>query len=82
MLGNAHSMIADHRSAERAFRKALRIDPNSKEIAYNLGNALYDQDKFAEAIKVYEKVRRSRSKIGEMARKNLKLTREKIKERK
>jgi tetratricopeptide (TPR) repeat protein len=40
--------------AEIAYRKALEVNPKSKEGAYNLGNALYKQEKGKEALEQYQ----------------------------
>ncbi|MDD4922802.1 MAG: tetratricopeptide repeat protein [Bacteroidales bacterium] len=40
--------------AEISYRKALAIDPKSKEGSYNLGNALYKQEKGKDALEQYQ----------------------------
>jgi len=40
--------------AEIAYRKALEVNPKSKEGSYNLGNALYKQKKGKEALEQYQ----------------------------
>lgn len=40
--------------AEIAYRKSLEVNPRSVEGTYNLGNALYKQEKFPEAAEQYQ----------------------------
>ena len=40
--------------AEIAYRKALEVNPHSTEGAYNLGNAMYKQEKGKEALEQYQ----------------------------
>lgn len=42
--------------AEIAYRKGLQKNPKSFEAAYNLGNALFRQEKYAEAMEQYQKI--------------------------
>jgi len=41
--------------AEIAYRKALEVNPHSTFASYNLGNALYKQEKGKEALELYQK---------------------------
>jgi len=41
--------------AEIAYRQALEVNPNSTFASYNLGNALYKQEKGKEALELYQK---------------------------
>lgn len=75
MLGAIHSDQGEHEIAEQYFRKALEIDPNSDEIIYNLGNELLDQEKYQDALQMYEKIQDSGSEIAGKARKNERLAR-------
>lgn len=75
-IGNAYSEIGRPRLAERYFRKALYLDKtNSDELSFNLGNALFDQKKYAEAISIYLKVKRKNKAIWKKSLKNIKLSR-------
>ena len=42
--------------AEQEFRKALQLDPNVNGARVNLGVALYEQEKFDDALKEFESV--------------------------
>jgi tetratricopeptide (TPR) repeat protein len=52
--GNKEYNREKYTDAEIAYRKALENNAQSKEAAYNLGNALYRQQKLDEAAKQYE----------------------------
>ena len=39
--------------AEIDYRKSLEVNPNSIDAAFNLGNALFKQEKFEDALKQY-----------------------------
>ena len=39
--------------AEIDYRKSLEVNPNSSSAAFNLGNALFRQEKFEDALKQY-----------------------------
>lgn len=45
----------DYTKAEEAYRKALEKEPSS-EGRYNLGNAIYNQERYDEAVRRYEQV--------------------------
>jgi len=65
--------------AERIFRKALMQNPEKEEkatIIYNLGNSLFDQGLYKDAIETYTHVIKRRDKIGVAARKNSILSRQ------
>lgn len=54
---NAGIVLADAveiEKSERFFQKAITIDPENGAIYYNLGNVYYNQDRFKEAIKLYQ----------------------------
>lgn len=54
---NAGIVLADAveiEKSERFFQKAITIDPKNGAIYYNLGNVYYNQDRFKEAIKLYQ----------------------------
>jgi tetratricopeptide (TPR) repeat protein len=52
--GNGDYKQEKYTEAEIAYRKALELNAQSKEAAYNLGSALYRQGKFDEAARQYE----------------------------
>ena len=48
-LGNAEVQLGDRAAAEDAFRKALTLDPNSRDALNNLAWLLYQQKRLDEA---------------------------------
>jgi tetratricopeptide (TPR) repeat protein len=51
--GNRYFKSKKYTDAEVAYRKGLQKNPKSFEANYNLGNALYKQEKYAEALEKY-----------------------------
>lgn len=78
-LGIAFSELGDPLSAENWFRKVLTLDSANIEAEYNLANTLYDQKKYKEAIKIYNKLVDKDAYLSERARKNLHLSKIKLK---
>ena len=54
--GNKFYGKSDFPEAENQYRKALEINPNYEKGNYNLGNAIYQQDRFEESVPMYELV--------------------------
>lgn len=54
--GNRHYKSNKFTEAEIAYRKGLLKNSNSMEATYNLGNALFKQEKYAEALEQYQKI--------------------------
>lgn len=52
--GNNDYKKEKYTEAEIAYRKALEVNARSTDAAYNLGNALFKQSKFPEAMQQYE----------------------------
>lgn len=52
--GNKEYVREKYTEAEIAYRKALEVNARSADAAYNLGNSLYKQSKFPEALQQYE----------------------------
>jgi tetratricopeptide (TPR) repeat protein len=55
-IGNCYDKLKDPEMAEYFFRKALRLAPANYSIRFNLGNSLFDQGKFSEALREYKKI--------------------------
>ena len=53
--GNKKYEKQDYTQAEIEYRKGLQEDKKSTESYYNLGNSLYQQSKYQEAAKEFEK---------------------------
>lgn len=65
-IAECYSDLGSPSEAESYIRKALSILPERCELIYNLGNALFDQKEYVEAIECYRKVM-STTKNGELA---------------
>lgn len=52
--GNASYKQNDFFTAEKNYRKALELNPNYDKANYNLGNSVYHQKKYAEAVPMYD----------------------------
>jgi len=78
-LGNCYDELKRPLKAERCFRRALQFttDKDPSDIYYNLGNALYDQNKLSEASEFYKKVS-AQNKTYHLAQKNLNLINKEI----
>lgn len=57
-LGNCFSELKKHRKAEEQFKTAVEFAPSEElpNLHFNLGNALFDQGKYLEAIEQYRQV--------------------------
>ena len=57
-LGNCITEMKKHRKAEQQFRKAIELADSEvlPNLHFNLGNALFDQGKYGEAIQHYRLV--------------------------
>ncbi|NOX26891.1 MAG: tetratricopeptide repeat protein [Gammaproteobacteria bacterium] len=78
-LANALTECEKPDLAEQALLKALTLDPTNDSLLYNLGNALFDQDKYVSAIESYSKISDSDVELKEITLKNIELAKEKIK---
>ncbi len=78
-LGNCYSEMHKHLKAEASFRNALDYCPEKERpaILFNLGNALYDLQKFVEAVEVYAQIPSSHA-IFELASKNAMLAKSRL----
>lgn len=72
-LANAYSQINDPKKAGNLLTDGLNKMPNDERLIYNLANALFDQAKYIESIKLYEKISSSNHLIYSRAQKNLSL---------
>ncbi|MDR0699716.1 MAG: tetratricopeptide repeat protein [Tannerella sp.] len=52
--GNKQYRKDNYTEAEVAYRKSIEVNPRSAEGVYNLGNALYRQEKYPEAAEQYQ----------------------------
>src|SRR6266849_4122858 len=56
LLGDAHSQAHQLAKAEEAYRKAAELDPSEASHQRGLGQTLLAEEKYAEALKVYQKL--------------------------
>jgi len=72
-LGNCFDELKKPTRAEKRFRGALKygFEEKKSETYFNLGNSLYDQEKYEAAIDCYKKVS-AQSSIYTLAQRNLK----------
>lgn len=57
-LGNCFAELKKHRKAEEQFKAAIALAPNDElpNLYFNLGNALFDQGKYIEAVEQFHQV--------------------------
>lgn len=75
-IADAYSELAKPKLAERYYRKATQYAKENEDLmnlTYNLGNALFDQKRYDEAISCYEKIDGSVPDLYALAQKNIKL---------
>jgi len=56
LLGDAHTQTHELPKAEEAYRKAAELDPSELSHQRGLGQTLLAEEKYAEALKVYQKL--------------------------
>jgi len=56
LLGDAHTQAHELSKAEEAYRKAAELDPPEPSHQRGLGQTLLAEEKYAEALKVYQKL--------------------------
>jgi tetratricopeptide (TPR) repeat protein len=56
LLGDAHAQAHDLEKAESAYRKAAELDPSELSHQRGLGQTLLAEEKYPEALKVFEKL--------------------------
>ncbi len=78
-LGDCYEELCEYAAAEDHFRKALEINPKSERSMYNLGNMLFDQERYQEAIECYKKIVNSDTDVGKRSYINLKLAKSRLK---
>ncbi len=74
-IGNCYDALHRPKLAERIWRQVLKLEPRGRTKATavcNLGNALFDQKRYEEAVQGYSSLLKRRDDIGRIARKNTK----------
>ena len=75
-IADTYSELAKPKLSERYYRKAIQYAKKNEDLmnlTYNLGNALFDQKRYEEAISCYEKIDNSMPDIYKLAQKNIEL---------
>lgn len=75
-IANSYSELKKPKLAERFYRKALKHVQKHDDlmgITYNLGNALFDQKRYDDAIACYEQIDKTVPVFYELAQSNIKL---------
>lgn len=70
-LSSCYFQLNNPERAEKHLRKALSIEPNSQNLKYNLGNALFDQREYRDALALYEEIEKNDEELYSMAQKNI-----------
>ena len=76
-LADCYSELQMPGMAERYLRIALKYG-ETIALTYNLGNALFDQERFDEALLEYEKIPRSAGDLYDLAQRNIAAARQRI----
>lgn len=79
-LANAYSSNDEWASAEKVLRCALDVDLNNESIRYNLANAFFDQEKYTEAVELYESISNRDEELYEMAQSNIRVAHNRLAE--
>ncbi len=82
-IANCYDALRKPKLAERFLRRALLFNPGGRTkaaICVNLGNALMDQRRWAEAVEYLKDPSRRNDDIGVIAKKNLIISRCKLKD--
>ena len=71
-LGNCYSELKKPRKAEQSFRQAIALCSNADKhnLVFNLANALFDQNKYTEAMALYSEIP-SGHPLSQKAKKNV-----------
>jgi Ca-activated chloride channel family protein len=78
-IADCYSELGRPEDAEKYYRLTLDNCPSKKksDVLYNIGNALFDQTKYKDALEVYDSISK-RSKVHAKARKNIRVAKSKI----
>jgi Tfp pilus assembly protein PilF len=78
-IADCYSELLKPKLAEKFYRLALGTCAVKKRalLLYNIGNALFDQKKYKDALTQYERISKQ-NRVYKQARKNIKLAKSKI----
>src|SRR2546422_10601756 len=69
LLGDARTQTHELAKAEEAYRKAAELDPSELSHQRGLGQTLLAEEKYSEALKIYQKLSRSEERrVGKECR--------------
>jgi Tfp pilus assembly protein PilF len=73
-MGNCYDSLGKPEKAEDCFRKSLEWNDvkSEPELLFNLGNSLFDQQRYSEAAEIYSKIS-AQSAVWPKAQRNLNL---------
>ena len=76
---NCYDELKRYKKAEKAFRCALQhaSEKDTEKIVYNLGNSLFDQEQYSEAIELYATIK-SGSDLWRKAQRNIGLAKSRL----
>ena len=79
-IANCYSCLTKPVFAERYFRKAIQYAPKEEHesLRYDLGNALFDQQNYAEAIRLYTSIKKANLALYKKAQKNVAIAKERV----
>ena len=78
-IADCYSEMGKPEEAENYYKEALKHCPEDKraDLIYNIGNAMFDQSKFKEAIRLYETIPKEHQTY-KMAKKNIRAAKRSI----
>jgi len=68
LRGNVEALLERYPAAEASFRQALKLGGPSPSLQGNLGNVLFEQERFAEALEAYDQALRGNPAVELLAR--------------
>jgi tetratricopeptide (TPR) repeat protein len=71
-LANTYSELSQPEKSVYWLSEGLKISPDNPIFIYNYANALFDMDKFQEALDYYQKIPSSDPSVYDLATKNIK----------
>lgn len=77
-IGNCYADMNSPKLAERYFHKAVAFAPDKWVLMYNLGNSLFDQGKYRDAVDFYMRIPASETDLFGAAKKNMQLAQDKM----
>ncbi|WP_454254223.1 tetratricopeptide repeat protein [Pseudomonas sp. Marseille-Q8238] len=70
-LANCYFCIGDIEKAAFYLKEGLQMAPKNASLTYNYGNALFDLERYKEAIRIYKKISKDEEYIYQLAQRNI-----------